>query len=148
MNDISQDRERPEPGYTQDDWDEVSDNPEMTDAELAELQPASTVTEVFRLLPKRGRGRPKRVDAKVNLTMRIDPALLEAYRATGVGWQVRMHEALANGITQFDAASTIRNQTASRVRSAASREAPHRVTGKGVGEPTIPKTQRQPKAQA
>ncbi|WP_267427675.1 BrnA antitoxin family protein [Methylobacterium sp. GC_Met_2] len=60
----------------------------------------STVPEVSRLLPKRQRGRPRRVDAKVNLTLRIDPALLDAYRATGDGWQVRMHEALAEGIGQ------------------------------------------------
>lgn len=29
----------PNPDYTQADWDEVSDNPELTDAEIAELRP-------------------------------------------------------------------------------------------------------------
>ncbi|MCJ2142457.1 hypothetical protein [Methylobacterium sp. E-066] len=55
MQDTAQSPDRPDPGYTQDDWDAVCDNPVMTDAELAELRPASAVPEVFRLLPKRGR---------------------------------------------------------------------------------------------
>lgn len=95
MHDTSQKPGHPDPGYTQADWDEVSDTPELTDAEIAELRPASEVPEVTALLPKRGRGRPKLADAKVNFSMRIEPALLEAYRATGDGWQVRMHDALA-----------------------------------------------------
>lgn len=97
MHDTSPKPERPDPGYSQEDWDEVSDNPELTDAELAEMRPAREVPEVYNLLPKRGRGRPKLADAKVNLTLRIDPALLDAYKATGSGWQVLMHEALAAG---------------------------------------------------
>lgn len=80
--------------YSQADWDEVSDNPEMTDAELAQLRPIHDVPELHALLPKRGRGRPRQGDAKVNFTMRIDPTLLDAYKATGEGWQVRMQEAL------------------------------------------------------
>ncbi|MCJ2109969.1 BrnA antitoxin family protein [Methylobacterium sp. E-025] len=96
MHDISPKPERPAPGYSQEDWDEVSDTPSMTDAELGEMRPAQEVPEVYNLLPKRGR--PKLADAKVNLTLRIDPALLAAYRATGSGWQVRMHDALAAGL--------------------------------------------------
>lgn len=30
----------PNNAYTHEDWDEVSDNPKLTDAELAELRPA------------------------------------------------------------------------------------------------------------
>lgn len=101
MHDTSQKPGRPDPGYTQADWDEVSDNPELTDAEIAELRPASEVPEVAALLPKRGRGRPKVADAKVNLTMRIDPALLAGYRATGDGWQVRMQAALEHCLPMF-----------------------------------------------
>ena len=88
----------PDPGYTQADWNDVSDNPELTDAELAEMRPVSAEPEIAALLPKRGRGRPRRGDAKVNLTLRIEPALLDAYRATGPGWQVRMQDALAAGL--------------------------------------------------
>jgi len=83
-------------GFSQEDWDEVSDNPEMTDAELAELRPLSEAEpEIFALLQKRGRGRP-RVDApKVNLTLRLDPHIIEAFKATGPGWQTRINEVLA-----------------------------------------------------
>lgn len=95
MHDTSHKPEEPGPGYLQEDWDEVSDNPKLTTEELAAMRPASEVSEVYDLLPKRGRGRPRLPDAKVNFTMRIEPALLEAYRATGDGWQVRMHDALA-----------------------------------------------------
>lgn len=95
MHDTSHKPEERGPGYSQEDWDAVSDNPKLTDDELAEMRPVREVPEVFNLLPKRGRGRPKLPDAKVNFTMRIDPALLEAYRATGDGWQVRMHDALS-----------------------------------------------------
>lgn len=85
-------------GISQDDWDDV-DSPEMTDAELVELRPASEMpADVFALLPKRGRGRPKSENAKVNLTLRLDPRLVEAYKATGPGWQTRMQEVLAKGI--------------------------------------------------
>lgn len=95
MHDTSHKPDEPGLGYSQEDWDEVSDNPKLTTEELASMCPASEVPEVYKLLPKRGRGRPKLPDAKVNFTMRIEPALLDAYRATGDGWQVRMHDALA-----------------------------------------------------
>ncbi len=35
MPDTSQKPEPPDPGYTQADWDTVSNNPELSDAELA-----------------------------------------------------------------------------------------------------------------
>ncbi|MCJ2098625.1 BrnA antitoxin family protein [Methylobacterium sp. E-046] len=98
MHDTSHKPEEHGPGYSQEDWDEVSDNPKLTTEELASMQPASEVPEVYALLPKRGRGRPKLTDAKVNFTMRIAPDLLEAYRVTGDGWQVRMHEDLQAGM--------------------------------------------------
>ena len=96
MHDTSQKPGRPDPGYTQEDWDEVSDNPEMSDAEIAEMRPASEVPEIYNLLPKRGR--PKLPNAKVNITLRIAPDLLDAYRGMGEGWQVRMHEDLQAGM--------------------------------------------------
>ena len=81
--------------YTQADWDEVSDNPPMTAAELAQLRPVQDVPEIYALLPKRPRGRPKMAAPKVNFTMRIDPAVLDAYKALGEGWQRMMQEGLS-----------------------------------------------------
>ncbi|MHC1999450.1 BrnA antitoxin family protein [Methylobacterium sp. CM6241] len=82
--------------FSQEDWDEVSDSPSMTDAELAELKPLKEgAPEIFKLMTKRGRGRPPVESPKANLTLRVDPAVLDAYKASGAGWQTRMHEALA-----------------------------------------------------
>ncbi|MCJ2047942.1 BrnA antitoxin family protein [Methylobacterium sp. J-078] len=96
MTDTAPEKDPRASGYSQADWDDVSDNPELSEAEIAELRPARDLPEIYDLLPKRGRGRPKSPDAKVNLTLRIEPALLEAYKARGSGWQVRMQEALAS----------------------------------------------------
>lgn len=94
-----------EPGYvpndafTQADWDEVSDNPELTDEELARLRTAQEVLPpaLFAGLVNRG-GRPRAAIRKVPVTLRVDPAILDAYKATGDGWQTRMHAALVRGL--------------------------------------------------
>jgi uncharacterized protein (DUF4415 family) len=105
MTDTAPKPDTAKPGYTQVDWDDVSDTPELSEAELADLRPARDMPELFALLPQRGRGRPKRADAKVNLTLRVEPALIEAYKATGPGWQVRMQDALAAGLRSRQASS-------------------------------------------
>jgi uncharacterized protein (DUF4415 family) len=45
---------------------------------------------------KRGRGRPPLPDSakKVPVKVRYDRDIIEAFRATGPGWQTRMNEAL------------------------------------------------------
>ena len=40
------------------------------------------------------RGRPKAVAPKVQTTLRLDPDVLEVFKAGGPGWQGRMNEAL------------------------------------------------------
>jgi uncharacterized protein (DUF4415 family) len=41
-----------------------------------------------------GRGRPKLAAPKQSVTLRIDADVLDAYRATGPGWQSRINSAL------------------------------------------------------
>lgn len=84
-------------GFTKEDWDEVSDNPELTDEELAEGRP---FREVFPELAKsieeqlaRTRGKQKS-PTKELISLRVDRDILAAYRATGPGWQKRMNDAL------------------------------------------------------
>lgn len=60
------------------------DAPLSTDAELAEA--------VREYAPGAPRRRPKQL-----LSLRIDADVVDAYRATGPGWQRRMHEILAAG---------------------------------------------------
>ena len=89
----------PNPDYTQEDWDEVSDNPELTDAEIAELKPGQEglPPAVFAALVNRG-GRPRAEIRKVSVTIRLDPHIVEAFKATGAGWQTRMNEILARAV--------------------------------------------------
>jgi uncharacterized protein (DUF4415 family) len=74
------------------------DNPEMTDAELA-LRPAREVLppDVFVALAARRLGRrgPGKKSAKVLVSLRLDPAALDAWKASGPGWQTRIGEVIA-----------------------------------------------------
>ena len=83
------------------DRDEVDDNPPLTDAQLADLRPASDSLppELHAALTKRRPGQrgPGRKPALVLMTIRVEPELLEAYRSTGDGWQSRARAALRDG---------------------------------------------------
>jgi uncharacterized protein (DUF4415 family) len=81
-------------GYTQQDWDEVSDNPELTPADF---EKARSGAEAFPEPVARRRGRPKAEAPKVAVKIRVAPDVLAAYQAGGPGWQTRMHEALRKG---------------------------------------------------
>lgn len=43
-------------------------------------------------------GRPKSKNPKISTTLRLDPDLLDALRATGKGWQSRANELLRKGM--------------------------------------------------
>ncbi|GLK78790.1 BrnA antitoxin family protein [Methylopila turkensis] len=85
---------RPGRGYTKADWDAVSDNPELSDEELAQFRPMSeampdlhaALTEAIR---KRGPARTKEA-----VSIRLDQDLVAKLRATGPGWQSRVNDAL------------------------------------------------------
>jgi uncharacterized protein (DUF4415 family) len=44
--------------------------------------------------PKRARGRPAQEVTKVPTSIRLDARVVEAFKATGEGWQTRMNNAL------------------------------------------------------
>lgn len=71
------------------------DNPEWTDEELAQARPFA---EVFPALAEKMRksigGRPKAEKPKVAVSLRLDPEVIEAFKAEGPGWQSRMNQAL------------------------------------------------------
>ncbi|WP_226018931.1 BrnA antitoxin family protein [Novosphingobium sp. FKTRR1] len=83
--------------FAQDDIDSVSDNPEVTEQDLAQARPFA---EVFPVLAakleteRRLRGRPKAGAPKVSTTLRLDPDIVAHFRATGPGWQSRINAAL------------------------------------------------------
>jgi uncharacterized protein (DUF4415 family) len=59
------------------------DNQPLTDEQLDQFKPA-----------RRGRGRPAKDVTKVLVSIRFDAAVLDAFKATGEGWQTRMNDAL------------------------------------------------------
>lgn len=76
------------------------DNPEWTKDDFARARPAAEVLPEFigrnatQELMRRGRGRPKKADRKVNQTLRLDQDVLEAFREEGSGWQARINQVL------------------------------------------------------
>ena len=63
------------------------DTYELSKAEFAELKPARV-------------GRPKSADAKVQVTLRVDPKVVAFFRASGSGWQTRMHAVLSKHVAR------------------------------------------------
>lgn len=49
---------------------------------------------------KRGRGRPTVAVKRPTLNMRVDPDVLEAFKATGQGWQTRINSALRDAVAR------------------------------------------------
>lgn len=76
------------------------DNPEWTAADFQRAQPAALVLpELFgarkaaeMLRPKRGR--PVSANPKAHVNLRLDAEVVDAFRASGDGWQTRLNAAL------------------------------------------------------
>lgn len=88
-------------GKSADTWTDPDDAPEI-DAKWAK---DAYIYEGDKLV-KRGRGRPPLPESakKVPVKVRYDQDIVEAFRATGPGWQTRMNKALR----QFLAEHSIR----------------------------------------
>jgi uncharacterized protein (DUF4415 family) len=76
-------------GYTARDMRAVSDNPEWTKADFAKAKPFD---EIFPDL-RRGRGRNK-APTKKQVTLRLNPAVLDYFKEKGPGWQSRINDEL------------------------------------------------------
>lgn len=70
------------------------DNPELTDEQMANLQPIDEVLPELAASLKKKAGRPKSDNPKVSISLRVDQDVLEKFKATGRGWQSRMNDAL------------------------------------------------------
>ena len=70
-------------------------NPEWTEADFARARPAAEAlpSEVMAAFKKKA-GRPRAEVAKVPVSLRLDPDILAAFKATGAGWQTRINDAL------------------------------------------------------
>ena len=68
-------------------WVDPDDAPLLTDAFFAKAE----IKDGARLVR---RGRPQLPQAKRQVTLRLDPDLLDRLRASGPGWQTRVNKAL------------------------------------------------------
>jgi uncharacterized protein (DUF4415 family) len=80
----------------------------------AEVLPADLVA----VLPKRRPGQrgPGKRPPKQPVTLRVKPEVLDAYRATGKGWQTRMVEAIERAIVDSAPAVKAANDSFPEVR--------------------------------
>jgi uncharacterized protein (DUF4415 family) len=76
-------------------WVDPDDAPELTDAFFANAE----IRDGARLV-RRGRDRPRLPAAKRQVTIRLDPDLLDRLRATGPGWQTRLNDALRDWLAK------------------------------------------------
>ncbi|HSC18117.1 MAG TPA: BrnA antitoxin family protein [Rhizomicrobium sp.] len=83
------------------DLDEI---PEMTPADFARARRMRDVMPDVVAAMKRGR--PKSATPKERVSLRLDPKILAAYKATGPGWQRRIAEALAHAASELKTART------------------------------------------
>src|ERR1700722_15877914 len=70
------------------------DIPEMTAADFARAKPAAQVMPQVVAAMKRARGRPKLERPKEHVTLRLDPRVVDMFKAQGPGWQARINAAL------------------------------------------------------
>ncbi|MGY2047932.1 BrnA antitoxin family protein [Methylobacterium sp. JK268] len=81
----------PNPNYTQEDWDEVSDSPEITEEQMRAARPLREARPGLYAALKAHQSRTA-TPPKVMISLRVDPDVLEKWRAKGPGWQTQLHD--------------------------------------------------------
>lgn len=83
------------------------DNPQWTEDDFARALRGDAIPAAIREAFGKGRrGRPvgsTKADAKKPLTLRLDPDVIDGWRASGPGWQTRMNEALRDALKKKSA---------------------------------------------
>jgi uncharacterized protein (DUF4415 family) len=83
-------------------WVDPDDAPEWTRQQFdrAEVAIAGEVLNPAQGTLTRPRGRPRKLDAKVHLHIRLSPQVLGFFRSTGPGWQTRIDEVLRKWVAR------------------------------------------------
>ncbi len=77
------------------------DNPPLMEEDWRRMRPAHEVhPHLVRKSLERKRGRPKLPQRKEQVTLRIDPDILEHFRASGAGWQTEINDALRKAMKE------------------------------------------------
>ena len=99
------------PQNTPPPWVDPDDAPELTDDFFEQgewkvgAQPVSAPEGAAMLRKALARGRPKAESTKLALTVRYDVEVVDAFKATGKGWQTRMNAALRDWLKNHSPAS-------------------------------------------
>jgi uncharacterized protein (DUF4415 family) len=70
------------------------DAPEATDEQLARARPFAEVFPDLMESIRRARGRPPVAHPRKQVSLRLDPAIIDKFKVGGKGWQTRINEAL------------------------------------------------------
>lgn len=70
------------------------DAPEATDEQLARARPFAEAHPDLMASIRRARGRPPVAHPRQQVSLRLDPAVIDKFKAGGKGWQGRINEAL------------------------------------------------------
>ncbi len=80
-------------GYGRKDWDAVSDNPKLSNEQLAKAKPFAEALPELAASIRRGRG-PNKAPTKKLVSLRLSGQVIEKYKAAGPGWQSRIDQDL------------------------------------------------------
>ncbi|MCJ2050180.1 BrnA antitoxin family protein [Methylobacterium sp. J-070] len=69
------------------------DNPEVTAEQARDVRPFAEAFPELDATLRRSRG-PQKAPTKQLVSLRLDVEIVEAFKATGPGWQTRMNDAL------------------------------------------------------
>jgi uncharacterized protein (DUF4415 family) len=83
-------KKKPDP-IKQEDWDAV-ESPPISKEMLSRMQP---VRKAHPDIPSRVRG-PQKKPIKKQLTIRLNPEVVEYFQSQGKGWQTKINEALTD----------------------------------------------------
>lgn len=70
------------------------DNPQWTEDDFRNARPFAEVFPGLAESIRRSRGRPAVPRPKQQVSLRLDPEVIEKFKATGKGWQARINEVL------------------------------------------------------
>ena len=73
---------------------EDPDNPEWTEEDFKNARPFAEVFPELAESIRRARGRPVMEKPKRQISLRLDPDVIDAFKATGKGWQGRINDVL------------------------------------------------------
>ena len=83
--------------YSKKDLREVSDSPELTEADFAGARPFAKVFPELAASIRKGRG-PNKSPTKKLVSLRLSREVIEHFKSTGAGWQSRIDETLRKAV--------------------------------------------------